>query len=163
MTTSKRKGVSSQEKTKYAILAHLSDGQEHSSSDIIKTLNPDISNVTVYKYLYKDSYSLVSEGLVERKAGSPQESFRPRYRITEQGQNEYEKQKLKLKVNEEISKEIDKLRKEDIEMMNRMKETGEGITEEEAQELAKTLNPKTAAFFLHYGYLTKSQMEEGTK
>ena len=156
---SKRKGVSSEEEAKQLILKYLSDGKEHSSSDIIKALNPDISKVTIYKY----RYSLEKEGLVKRKAGSPEDICYRFYQITEQGQIKYNRRKLKHKISEEISKEIDKLRKEDIEMMNRMKETGEGITEEEAQELAKQLDPKTAAFLLHYGYLSKSQMQEATK
>ena len=111
---SRSKGVSSREQTKYAILAYLSDGQKHGNSNIVEALNHDISKVTIYKYLYKNSCSLVNEGLVKRKAGSPEDSFRPQYCITKKGQNEYNKRKLKRKTSEGINEEIDNMTNEEI-------------------------------------------------
>lgn len=83
----KNRGISSEQKAKNAILTWLFDKKEQGSSNIVKTLSLEFSKVTVYKYLYSDHNSLVSLGLVERKAGSAKESFRPRYRITEKGKN----------------------------------------------------------------------------
>jgi len=89
----RKKGIATEEETKQAILAYLSDSEEHSSQQILNALEPDVSKATIYKYLLKDHNSLVEEGMVERKAGSKEVSFRPRYCITEKGLKKYHQHK----------------------------------------------------------------------
>jgi len=105
-----RKGILSKQETKHAILAFLSDSEERSNQQIVKALEPDFSKATVYKYLLNDHASLVKEGLVERKAGAAEESFRPRYRITDRGREEYHYSRM----SQENINDLEKLSKEEL-------------------------------------------------
>lgn len=79
-----RRGENSREKARAAILLFAADGRKYKKSEFIKEIvekERRFSKNTVYKYLDK----LVDDGLMKMEPGSPEESYRPDFSITDKG------------------------------------------------------------------------------
>lgn len=104
-------GESSSEKAKLDILMLAADRKEHKSSDFVQGLKGKYAKNTVYKYLKE----LVNDGLMEKKPGSREESFRPRYFIPEKAKNKVDK----LLLRNDIYDIVDSFDTKWLEMLRR--------------------------------------------